>query len=112
VQTDHSFLGRTWRAFYRKKQPSTSTARKQDQGKFNAIKHRLYFFATNGHDFGSPKVAKKTANHAFVSVDELLGWFMPADQNVQQSSLKFFARIALGKATAPWQVFAKTISRT
>lgn len=98
VNSEHRFLGRVWRAFY-VKPPPTNRVRKNDQGSFNEIKHRVYFFAVDGHDF-SPRINPSSPKrHEAMTVKDLLEWFMPTAVNLEQPCLKFFARLALGLRT-------------
>lgn len=98
VNIEHRFLGRVWRAFYVKPQP-TNRGRKGNQGSFNEIKHRVYFFAVGGHHF-SPRINPSSPiRYEAMTVKDLLEWFMPTAVNLQQPCLKFFTRLALGLCT-------------
>ena len=97
--TPITFLGRTWRAFYTKPEASKKT-RRGNQSSFNETKHRIYFFACDGHDFRrTPRIGEsdpRKIDRAPLSVEELLNWFMPFQCNQYQTCLKLFARLGLG----------------
>jgi len=101
VGTDHQFLGRTWRAFYVKPQPSSTMVRKKNLANFNEIKHRIYFFAVDGYGFrrrsglGIPHGELRNRRNA-MTVNELLEWFMPFRLNAHQPCLKLFSRLRQG----------------
>ena len=97
VSLDHRFLGRTWRAFYTK--PDAS----KKKGVRNSMKdgrYRLYFFAEDGVGFldggrrgeADPRFLDRSRK----TVKAMIEWFMPFRANLNQPSLKFFARLALG----------------
>ena len=99
LETDHQFLGRTWRAFLVKR-PQKS--RKKNISSSNAVKHRIFLFAVDGCAF------RRRSLRSFLNIDlrkwqfaitiqELLEWFMPMKLNMDQSCLKLFARLNLGK---------------
>ena len=101
VESDHHFLGRTWRAFYTK--PDVSKKKQKAQkSKEDKTRHRIYFFAENGLGFrqrprrGEPD--PRLLDRPSMSVKDMLEWFMPAKINADQSCLKFFARLALGES--------------
>lgn len=97
VDTEHKFLGRTWRAFYTK--PDAS----KKKGMRNSMKdsrYRIYLFAEDGVGFrdrdrrgeADPRVLDRPRK----TVKDMIEWFMPFKANLNQPSLKFFARLALG----------------
>ena len=97
VDTDHKFLGRTWRAFWTRSDDS------KKRGTQNMVKdshYRVYLFAEHGIGFRDRErcgeVDPRVLDRARVSVTDLLEWFMPFNANLNQSSLKFFARLRLG----------------
>lgn len=98
VDTELCFLGRIWRAFYLK--PDAKKPRRGKQNGFNESKFRLYYFAIDGHDFRTPsltgEVDPRGNDHAPISIEKLVDWFMPAKNNLGQTCLKFFTRLALG----------------
>lgn len=77
VNTEHRFLGRTWRAFYVKPEPRKN--RGSAKGSIDS-KFRVYFFASE-------------SNNDF---DDFVKWFLPFKHNLNQPCLKFFARLGLG----------------
>ncbi|KAL8973519.1 MAG: hypothetical protein Q9197_002229 [Variospora fuerteventurae] len=105
LHTEHSFLGRKWRAFYVKPESN----RKPGVGSF----YRVYLFAESGRDFqaverpsavqAAPRLGVATGseqdprmfNHLSMTRGELIEWFMPARANREQRALKFFSRLAL-----------------
>lgn len=107
LHTEHSFLGRKWRAFYVKPESN----RKPGVGSF----YRVYLFAESGRDFqaverpssvqAAPRLGVATGseqdprmfNHLSMTRGELIEWFMPARANREQRALKFFTRLALGQ---------------
>ena len=106
-ESEHHLLGRTWRAFYTK--PDVSKRRqKVPKSKEDKIRFRVYFFAENGLGFrqgprrGEPD--PRLLDRPFMSVEDLIEWFMPAKMNKDQSCLKLFARLSLGQSldTSCW----------
>ena len=98
VDTDHKFLGRTWRAFYTK--PDVS----KKKGMRNSTKdsrYRVYFFAEDGAGFRDRdrrgEADTRVLDRPRKSVKDMIEWFMPFKTNLNQPSLKFFARLALGR---------------
>lgn len=102
LETDHRFLGRIWRAFLVKQQQMSTDVRKKNMGSFNAVKHRVFLFAVDGDCFrrrsgrSIHKAALRKCYYA-ITVHELLEWFMPIELNSDQSCLKLFARLNLGR---------------
>lgn len=99
-ESNHQFLGRTWRAFYTK--PDASKKRQKGmKSKEDNTRFRVYFFAENGPGFrqgsrrGEPD--PRLLDRPFMSVSDMVEWFMPAKVNEDQYCLKFYARLALGQ---------------
>ena len=106
IDTNHSFLGRSWRVFYTKSDSGNKKAKRKNQSSFNEAKFRIFFFAENGDDFRKEgqtgELDPRKPNHPPMSVKSLIDWFMPASENKGQISLKFFARLSLGlTSTSP-----------
>lgn len=97
--TDMSFLGRRWRAFYLKPDFGKK-ARSASSSSFNEIKYRVYFFARDADNFEREGAESEQdgGNHhrSKIELEEMLNWFMPFKNNINQPCLKFFARLALG----------------
>ncbi|KAJ5919668.1 hypothetical protein N7454_009503 [Penicillium verhagenii] len=99
TRTEHRCLGRVWRAFFIEEVKSKS--KKKSEPKF-----RVEFFAVDGVDFfrhsaftSSIKFAppqQSNDEHTPMSVDDLLEWHMPQEQNADQKNLKLFQRLSLG----------------
>ncbi|KAL8961899.1 MAG: hypothetical protein Q9193_001615 [Seirophora villosa] len=105
LHSEHSFLGRKWRAFFVKPESN----RKPGVG----LSYRVYLFAESGHDFQAERRPSSTHaasrfganrgseqdprkfNHLPMTRGELIEWFMPANENRNQRALKFFSRLAL-----------------
>ena len=98
VDTDHHFLGRKWRAFYVKPEP---TKRSSGILQKKPVKpgFRAFFFAEDGNDFlcnaTNGEADPRKPNHRAMTVAKLIEWFMPPKANTQQLCLKFFSRLAL-----------------
>ncbi|KAL8905139.1 MAG: hypothetical protein Q9171_006787 [Xanthocarpia ochracea] len=99
VQSEHSFLGRTWRAFYVKPEGSRK-AGLSSLITLNESSFRIYLFAESGYDFlvGAKSGEKdpRTLDHAPMELKKMVDWFIPAKVNRNQPALKFFARFAIG----------------
>lgn len=98
---EHKFLGRKWRAFCLKPEDrKKSRVGKASESTFNEPRFRVYFFAIEGYDFRNENSVgedhPRLSNHTKSTVRDLIDWFMPASENRQILSLKFFARLALG----------------
>ena len=97
VDTDHKFLGRTWRAFYTKAEGSK---RKSTRNDMNASRYKIYLFAEDGvgfrdstkHGESDPRLLDRPRT----TVREMMEWFLPFKANLNQPLLKVFARLALG----------------
>jgi hypothetical protein len=87
---EHSFLGRTWRAFHIesvKKKNKISTGDTSDK--------RVILFATNGCGIKKP-----------ISIGEMINWFFPLALNKEQNFCKAYARLNLGLSrTTPTLAF-------
>lgn len=99
THTDISFLGRRWRAFYLKPD-SAKKPRSNSQNSFNETRYRVYFFARDGDGFQREGAESKqdggNHRHSKMEIEEMLNWFMPFKNNLNQPCLKLFARLALG----------------
>ena len=97
VETEHKFLGRTWRVFYTK--PEASKKKGMRNG-MKGTRYRIYLFAEDGVGFRDRKrlgeVDPRLLDRPRTPVKDLIEWFMPFKANLNQPSLKFFARLALG----------------
>lgn len=110
LQSEHSLLGRKWRAFYvkpeRNKKGGMSAQNRPSDAKH---RNRVYLFAESGHDF--QRKAKcgeqdpRMSRHLPMTRSELIEWFMPAKENQNQRALKFFTRLALGRSLIPHVLF-------
>ena len=103
VQIQHSLLGRKWKAFFVKAKPTTKSRRGNQQDS-KTIRHRIYLFAEDGEGFITRKAAARMFGggskmaHTVFTVNELLDWVLPSNKNKDQSILKLFARLTLGKS--------------
>ena len=101
-ESDHHFLGRTWRAFYTKPDDS-KRGLKALKCKENKTRHRVYFFAENGLGFrqgprrGEPD--PRLLDRPSMSVNDMIEWFMAPKVNKDQPCLKFYARLQLGQSS-------------
>ncbi|MCJ1401803.1 hypothetical protein MMC11_005020 [Xylographa trunciseda] len=100
LETEHHFLDRTWRAFFVKPQQTSTKVRKAKISSFNSIRHRIYLFAVDGRGFKRRSRLTRSSSateggHVAMTVQELLEWIIPFEQNADQSCLKLFARISL-----------------
>jgi hypothetical protein len=92
--TEHSFLGRKWRAFHFEPLKKSKSARRSEVGGFG---HRVVLFATSGHGINKP-----------YTILEMLDWFYPfrSQKNWEQTFCKAYARLDLGLSkTIPTAVF-------
>ncbi|KAL8858536.1 MAG: hypothetical protein Q9178_004830 [Gyalolechia marmorata] len=114
VQSEHSFLGRTWRAFYVKPEGNRK-AGLSSPITLNESSFRIYLFAESGYDFlvGAKSGEKdpRTLDHAPMELKRMVDWFIPAKVNRNQPALKLFARFAIGLSQteptvgfSPWQI--------
>ena len=74
----HYLLGRTWRAFFPKRQEHSKTGA-------NATGFRVYLFATSGPGLQT------------IPIEKMLEWFIPFKENRNQPILKLYSRLQLGK---------------
>jgi hypothetical protein len=99
----HNFLGIAWGAFFlkdsEKKRPSLRLS--ADEEVDNHGKYTVYLFATDGVGFHAGKTippnGESSHRHTKMTVDALVNWLIPLEQNKQQKALKLFSRIALGE---------------
>lgn len=98
VEEDHNFLGRTWRAFYTKPDDSK---KKGMRDSMRDSRYRIYLFAEDGAGFRDRErhgeVDPRLLDRPRKPVKDMIEWFMPFKANLYQPSLKFFARLALGR---------------
>ncbi|KAI2931794.1 hypothetical protein CBS147320_2475 [Aspergillus niger] len=95
TQNVHRCLGRTWKPFF---VDQVTSKRKAEEPKF-----RIDFFAIDGVDFdhGShpiPPIApphQDSSNHTPMSLDALVDWHMPREENLMQTNCKLFQRFSL-----------------
>lgn len=103
VHSEHSFLGRKWRAFYVKPE-STRKAGPYSSITLNEGKFRVYLFAENGCDFAASTIGgekdPRKMNHMPMGRKELIEWLMSFKNNRDEPALKFFSRIGLGLSTS------------
>lgn len=101
--TDVGFLGRSWRAFYLK--PDSTKKNRSTSSSFNDVKYRIYFFARDGDNFqregSEPEDDGGNHHRSKIEIEDMLNWFMPFKNNLNQPCLKFFARLALGLILFP-----------
>lgn len=97
VDTDHKFLGRTWRAFYTKPEDSK---KKGTRATIQDSRSRIYLFAEDGIGFREGKkpgeADPRLLDRPRITVREMLEWFMPFKANEKEPLLKLFARLGLG----------------
>ena len=100
VKNDHHFLGRVWRVFFVKPEP-TKKNKMRTKSLANDVRFRLYLFATDGVASGLPlpigEVDTHRPSYKPVSVRDLIEWFMPFEVNRKEPCLKFFNRLGLGQ---------------
>ncbi|GLA59156.1 hypothetical protein AtubIFM55763_000004 [Aspergillus tubingensis] len=94
TQNVHRCLGRTWRPFF---VDEVKSKRKADEPKF-----RIDFFAIDGIDFDhgspAPPIApphQDSSNRTPMSLDALIGWHIPREENLTQTNCKLFQRFSL-----------------
>lgn len=95
LHTEHTFLHRKWRVFHVEPMKKGKTKRRSTE-----VTHRfrIVLFATEGCGISQKR-----------TVGEMLNWFLPFEQNLNQSFCKAFARFDLGLSrTTPTLVFKPT----
>ena len=98
VSTELQFLGRKWRAFYvktdsRKKKKTAFKGQKSSKPGF-----RVFLFAENGKDFSKGATGEhdpRKVHHQPMTVSAMIEWFMSAKENLDQTCLKLYSRLAL-----------------
>ncbi|EAW12686.1 RNA dependent RNA polymerase [Aspergillus clavatus NRRL 1] len=113
TQHVHRCLGRIWRPFFVEE---VKTKRKPKPA---APKFKVELFAIDGIDFMSsmsrmPSIAppdQDSEGHTSMSLEALMDWHMPPEDNRNQSNCKLFQRISLGLSKTyatiilkPWQI--------
>ena len=98
----HEFLGISWGAFFLKDaRPRKKKLQLSPEETENVISSYVYFFATDGLGFQEsghiPLRGEISTMHTKMTVNALLNWLIPLEQNRKQKSLKLFSRIGLGK---------------
>lgn len=101
VHSEHTFLGRKWRAFYvrnesrKKVGPGSAMRAPATKPSF-----RVYMFAESGKGLQpnteNGERGPDMLDRSPMTRKDLIEWFMPAKDNKKQRALKFFARLALG----------------
>ena len=103
VNSEHSFLGRRWRAFYVKPE-SNRKAGTNSSITLNDSKFRVYLFAEDGYDFlASAKNGEKdprTLDHSPMERKQIIEWLMSLKINRDQPALKLYTRIGLGQSAS------------
>ena len=99
VETEHHFLGRVWRAYFVKPEP-TKKSQKRVKSDTGDARYRIHLFAEDGENFG-PKIKDRETDarsiHGCVTVHEMVEWFMSSKENPNQTVLKFFNRLGMGE---------------
>lgn len=98
VCTEHHFLGRKWRAVYPKADSSKRKKTAFKSQKHSVPGHRVFFFAEDGKDFSRSTAGERDPRKAYhqpMTVSEMIEWFMPAKENLDQNCLKLYSRLAL-----------------
>lgn len=96
VNNNHYLLRRTWKAFY------VDDVKTKNKSKTEKPKVRVDFFAVDGSDFTtrlSPPILspinETSESHTRMTVDQLIQWHIPLDDNRSQTDCKLFNRIGL-----------------
>ncbi|EED17583.1 RNA-directed RNA polymerase, putative [Talaromyces stipitatus ATCC 10500] len=96
VQNNHYLLKRTWKAFYIEEFKSKKKSKPGDP------RVRVDFFAVDGSDFTtrlSPPtlspVNEAAESHTRMTVDQLIQWHTPLNENRSQTDCKLFSRLSL-----------------
>ncbi|KAL8691947.1 MAG: hypothetical protein Q9218_002929 [Villophora microphyllina] len=99
ISSEHTFLGRKWRAFYAKPETRGKPGL-NSRAALHSLKYRVYFFAESGYDFQSGVVSgekdPRKSRHLPMTRNNMIEWLMPFKENKEQRALKFFARLAIG----------------
>ena len=108
----HEILGRRWRPFFSKPEPTSTTSRKAKKYVFNESQTRLYLFAETGHGFQLP-TSQRSGDISDVrsppvwSVEKMIEWLIEIPRHADELCPKLYARIALGVSqTVPTYAFA------
>ncbi|RAO68792.1 uncharacterized protein BHQ10_004804 [Talaromyces amestolkiae] len=96
VDNNHHLLNRTWKAFY------VDDFKNKSKSKTGKPIVRVDFFAVDGSDFTtrlSPPtlspINETSESHTRMTVDQLLQWHIPLEDNHSQTDCKLFSRIGL-----------------
>lgn len=96
VDSNHHLLNRTWKAFY------VDDFKNKSKSKTGKPMVRVDFFAVDGLDFTtrlSPPtlspINESSESHTRMTVDQLLQWHIPLEDNRSQTDCKLFNRIGL-----------------
>ncbi|KAF2815962.1 uncharacterized protein BDZ99DRAFT_126351 [Mytilinidion resinicola] len=103
-RTDHSLLGRKWRAFHVEEKADKKAVRGN-----RTFQYRVVLFATSGIDIRSECVEYDPQCHSLrpeIKIEAFLDWFMSFEENLGQKFCKAYARLDLGLSrTTPTIVF-------
>lgn len=92
---EHDFLGRKWRAFHLEPVDNKKKKGKKNSPAEDNTDKRIVMFATEGLDIDQP-----------IYLGEMINWFFPFKDNINQSFCKAFARLDLGLSqTTPTLTF-------
>lgn len=102
----HGFLGRYWGPFYvkeRGRKKNKNTLIDDDDDAEALTTRKICLFATGGVDFHkkytiSPP-GEAVDSHSEMTVEAMLDWLLSIERNGDQSFLKFYSRISLGKSS-------------
>ncbi|KAJ5272501.1 RNA-directed RNA polymerase [Penicillium angulare] len=97
TRNDHLCIGRRWRPFFIEEVKSKSKEKREPR-------FRVDFFAVDGIDFCRNVSSisfvslpgQNSDAHTRMSVNDLLEWHMPSEQNADQKNCKLFQRLSLG----------------
>ena len=100
VLTEHCFLGRKWRPFYVKLDSAKKRKTAFKNQELFKPGYRVFFFAEDGKGFlrGAGPTGEhdpRKSYHKPMTVSEMIEWFMPAKENLDQNCLKLVSRLAL-----------------
>ena len=103
VETEHTFLRRTWRALFVKSE-ATRKAQKGTRNDHNDARYRITLFAEDGVDFrhgdARGEIDTRRPTHSCFTIEQVLEWFMSSSMNSDQLALKLFSRLAMGQSRA------------